>query len=1050
MSDKAINYKVILKRDGQTQQQRMPEWLDPLKVPVDARTKQQLYAFLQAVAGQIKYYDIDKANTANPVNGTWADFFDISFDEFSRLADDNKLPPHLALWDSFIELYTHPQALMNKLTQRHLDFYYGEVLKFKRNAPVPDRVHVQFELKKGTTNTLLAKGTKVLAGKDDLKKELHYELAHDIVVNNAKIEGLKSLYIDQVNKNFIHHAPIANSIDGLGAELDESNPKWLGFGSKAMPLANVGFCLAADVLLMKQGTRRVIINLSVSSIAASAVNTTLTADLFSVSITGEKGWIGPKTLPAKITSADNKVFTITVTFTVNADEPAVTVYNKAIHGGEFDTTKPIIQLLVNNQKADFGYSNLSSAELMDATITAEVTGVKGIDIENDQGSLDAKKSFKPFGSLAEKNSNFYIKHDEAFSKRLKEFSLDVEWKNIPAAQLGDYFKNYGGSNNNNANFTALAAFKDGFSWQESSKSVSLFNVNNAQASTSWKFTNPALQVKLPIFSFPVVVAPYLVNAGQTMQQNLSSKISYLLPAYTSLQSKSVKSAQLLFKPLLILQLNLFKDIRKGMLSLRLNHGFMFDEFRNKYAAEILRFSKDGGTLALPAEPFAPEVQSITLNYTAVTTKTSFNGLSLNDYIDEEIEFFHYGPFGQMREHAYAKSQHAFLQNNLVKLLPEYTNEGELYIGLSGLQAQDSVCVLFQLAEGSANPEKEKVAVTWSVLCDDYWKQLTNDDLLFDTTNGLLTSGIIKYIIPREATTSNSIFPPDLLWLKASIKKNTDTVCNLSAVLANAAVAVFFDQANAASHLAAPLVAGTVNKMVSETGAIKTVKQPYASFGGKVLEDSDAYYIRVSERLRHKQRGVSIWDHERLILQQFPQVHKVKCINHASPGSFYSPGHTMFILVPDLTNRNAVDPFQPKVDKNTIEEVYAFVKGHTTAWAEQHVSNPYYEPVKVVVSLKLKRGFEFNYYEKVINQRLQEFLSPWLRNTSSDIHFGGKVTKSMVVKFLEDMEYVDYITQLSLFHYGGKRISFGRSVEVAEASNPAAILVSHNHHEVINN
>ncbi|WP_449437229.1 hypothetical protein, partial [Pedobacter steynii] len=88
-----------------------------------------------------------------------------------------------------------------------------------------------------------------------------------------------------------------------------------------------------------------------------------------------------------------------------------------------------------------------------------------------------------------------------------------------------------------------------------------------------------------------------------------------------------------------------------------------------------------------------------------------------------------------------RSKHSFLNNALVKLLPQYNSEGELFVGLSDLYAEDSASILFQVAEGSANPEKPKIDLEWSILCDNYWKTLTNDDFILDTTNGLLTSGI---------------------------------------------------------------------------------------------------------------------------------------------------------------------------------------------------------------------------------------------------------------------------------------------------------------------
>ncbi len=55
MSAKAIDYKIILKRDGQTQQQRMPARLDPSLVPIDDRTREQFFNYLKQIAKQINF-----------------------------------------------------------------------------------------------------------------------------------------------------------------------------------------------------------------------------------------------------------------------------------------------------------------------------------------------------------------------------------------------------------------------------------------------------------------------------------------------------------------------------------------------------------------------------------------------------------------------------------------------------------------------------------------------------------------------------------------------------------------------------------------------------------------------------------------------------------------------------------------------------------------------------------------------------------------------------------------------------------------------------------
>src|SRR5207244_2429551 len=105
---------------------------------------------------------------------------------------------------------------------------------------------------------------------------------------------------------------------------------------------------------------------------------------------------------------------------------------------------------------------------------------------------------------------------------------------------------------------------------------------------------------------------------------------------------------------------------------------------------------------------------------------------------------HVAYFGQMREHAFQRKQFQPSAGNTIPipLLPSYSNEGEMLIGINNLTAGDSVSVLFQVAEGSADPELTPSKIVWSVLGDNYWQALGPEGTPLDTTNGLLTSGLI--------------------------------------------------------------------------------------------------------------------------------------------------------------------------------------------------------------------------------------------------------------------------------------------------------------------
>ncbi len=143
------------------------------------------------------------------------------------LSNWNSHAPHYALFLTFLKLFKYAKTGINTLTQRHLDFYYKEVLSLVPRAEIPDHVHLVMELAKQVDEYMLAKGRFFKAGKDSLGKELFYSLDKDTVFNKATIAALMNVYKGDVddktgsisNKGRLFAAAIANSQDGKGAEL---------------------------------------------------------------------------------------------------------------------------------------------------------------------------------------------------------------------------------------------------------------------------------------------------------------------------------------------------------------------------------------------------------------------------------------------------------------------------------------------------------------------------------------------------------------------------------------------------------------------------------------------------------------------------------------------------------------------------------------------------------------------------------------------------------------------------------------------------------------
>ncbi|MBK6282383.1 MAG: baseplate J/gp47 family protein [Draconibacterium sp.] len=144
---------------------------------------------------------------------------------------------------------------------------------------------------------------------------------------------------------------------------------------------------------------------------------------------------------------------------------------------------------------------------------------------------------------------------------------------------------------------------------------------------------------------------------------------------------------------------------------------------------------------------------------------------------------------------------------------------------------------------------------------------------------MITTGVILFDIPSKASKNNNILKNGLHWLRAAAEIDSEGIPQLIDIKCQAAKVEFKDKNNDPDYLALPLPEKTISKMVVADSAIKKIDQPFTSFGGRIQEESDEFYTRVSERLRHKNRAITIWDYEHIILQNFPSVYKVKCLNH---------------------------------------------------------------------------------------------------------------------------------------------------------------------------
>lgn len=992
-------HKVIIPGTGTNQQNRQMEALNPEALNLVDFSVAEWMKFAWNFAGQVNYF-----GSTNEKDGNWQVFFieENSIKTFlNQIESDKTLTPHLTLFVCFLKLLDISKKHFNQLTKRHIDFYYNEILKIEKRASQPDQVHIIFELAKNVVQEKIDENTALDAGKNQKGNKLVYKTKEELVANKTTVAQLKNTYHHATpDLKAIKACDVANSFDGQGKANPNGDAKWFPFAyaktnysaeMPELPDAHLGFAVASPVLLLQEGLRTIHLNMTFQDVLPAQLASQAESAL-QVFVSGAKKWLGPFALKA-LSQNKELNFSIELNKTV---EPFV-AYNAAVLGEHFQTTDPVIRFVAETGKKQ-GYifaTALANLKLKSIQVQVEVEGIKSLEIENDMGVLNVKKPFLPFGAIPVKNSKFTVKNDEAFGKNWNNISLKIKWMNTPDSFKDQYFAYRTDSLGiSSIERYGKAIFRKAHKLDEFELSPSNLIVQNDsyfQATTSVFSKNEWDQV--------------------SSSQTLFSKNGEAFQCEITISNDS------------------YDTKNDGRLQLSLNQSFLHELFPRIYA---LALQNDKTTL-IPKDPYTPMVESVELSYSALANVT-FNEVST----EKQIQLFHEHPFGQNEKHS------GIVEDQPVGLLPSYPVGGELYIGLKDAEALQQVSLLFQIFEGSENPEAISFAagekLEWSILCANKWKVLTSNYLISNHTDNFLKSGIVKFSIPAEATTDNTLLPKGLHWIKVRMNKTYDAVCKIIDIKAQAVLSQLEDQNNELSHLMNGLPANTIAKLVERKQLVKSVSQPFNSFGGSPAESDQAYYQRISERLRHKNRAITLWDYERLILQQFPEIHKVRCLNHTSETSYLAPGNVTIVVIPDIQNKNVFDIYQPRLSKATLNKVQNYINQLNSLHVNTIVMNPEYEEVEISLKVKFRPGYDENYYQKVLNEDLTKFLSPWAFEKSVDLQFGTTLHKSIIINYIEKLKYVDFITDIQIKHQGELKTSI-------VPSNPKAILVSVKQHKI---
>lgn len=1007
--------------------------------------------------------------------------------------------PHYGLWLAFLQLFEHARGEMNKFTGRHLDFYFREVLRLGNRAAEPDKVHLLFELAKGVENRLLAAGTLFRAGKDALGRPVSYALERDIVVNRATVAELRGLQIDtDESATGTEQTPLAalavRSRDGLGeVELAKDDPTWAPFGPLASPMARVGFAVADRKLFLREGKRTIVLR---AELKERMTSTSLTPRWI-VRLSAEKGWLeltgtsriktvldneftepvepeaedepkrarpakpGRKT-PVRIAQAraqasravrlagpvlatskrlarevardrikeerkeailetdprekarrrpaPTKSRILEITVTLDANDPPIVPLDAKLHGTEHEPGVPVMEVAFDFTDDDGAraFAVLRDIQADRVTLRVGATGLRNLMVVAGGATADVSKPFAPFGAQPRAGASLIVGSSEIFSKPIADWQLDVDWETTYSSERFFYDRSAD-------LYKATEAVLTGGQWL-----TIRGDMRKGRATLQDRPTRRASKESVSV----------------DLKLGMAGVATLNLNGVASMDGRTAQTLE-----------NAPLDARSvnGFVRLRLPRDFGHAAFIAENTRALI--AKSGGASYSPSsgvntnsadqprEPYNPMITQISAAYETPRQRA------------EAFTFLH--PFGVS-----AGSRDG-------RLFPGFPFEGALLIGVRDLKPPARLTLLVQVADGSGDPLRPAPKLAFSFLDGDTWTEFDQQDV-DDGTKNFTGSGVIALGVPEEAGTVHRLLPSGLHWIRIAAPNDADALNRLLSIDAQAGRASFVDAGNDPAFLETPLPAATIAKLVVPDLALKKIVQPYSSFDGRPAETSQAFTTRVSERLRHKDRATTMFDYESLVLEAFPRLYRVKCLNTTElkrnaqntivADNELMPGAVTVITVPWTHGQNARDPLRPYTDQATLTAVDGFLRRRISPFVRLEVQNPKFEEIRVDFGVRFKPEIQdIAFYIEELNKAVVSFLTPWSRPGGGEITFGGKLWKSSIIDFIEEQDTVDYVETFRLYHKVDIDVPEAAwtpiDVEVVEATTARSILVSAARHSI---
>lgn len=928
---------------------------------------------------------------------------------------------------TFISLLQVQQDQLNTLSEKHLEFYYHDILKQHKNMAVPDQVIIATELAKKDAAFELPAGTVFEAGLDPDKNPIEFVNTEAVALNPAAITAACTLSrlpveesLNMLDALYFHMIPDPGT---LKKAEDGSVMQWETFGGGVLSPGNteknqisMAVSFASPMFLLREGERNVMLTMTFEQDADMAL--LYNAEYYMSTATG---WLKVPAQPAPGLISNQAVIQIPI----DTSLPAIEKFTTDPDG--LTSEWPMFKMVF------WYFCNMDSPPVLtDLTIDVSVKGVKNLQQYNDDGLLVTKTPYQLFGPLPVLNSHFIIGSNEIFSKPVTSLVVQLHWDNLPPS-LAEYYRQYndyicGRYETIQPELPILPAAKSqtGFS-RFTGWLGSLFKKKEAPEAVPMPpparnttglvcpdyFTNFSFTVDFQLLEqqqwngldmikeMPGTVGaqpwqPYSTPCTDSPSDN--SGLLFSTDAYCDTIPYSYfgyNGAALDANPYLQNTPLVFTDTTaSGFMRMTLNNpGYGFGSAL--YPQLISEIALQNGLILVDAlkttdlppfykpavVPYVPQLLSCTADYSAHQEYDLTKAIG-----DYPLQCFFYSPFESYPVYSNTPDVPG-LQNSAgltltgivwarsgLQLFPKVDNAGTLFLFIENLVPADSLSIFFELSRKyGESPDSRDIH--YNYLSTTGWKEL---NILSNDTNNFTCSGIIKTNIPTDIAGDSMVFPGKKYWFAIGVRQEPGSFADTVYLKTNG-FPIWRCGADFLTSTEKPwLPANAVTQTKLPVPQIAIIAQPFPSEGGRAAETETTMNRRVSNRLKTKDRVVTAEDYFRLIRQEFDDIYYSKVIYNKEKRT------TDVYVVKSYDSSTDANAFIPLVSECREGKIRDFLRDRASAFAKINVSNFNIEYVRVTARVIIREGYEQDGVRRAIINAINIYLSPWILSAQQQI------------------------------------------------------------------